>query len=143
MFLLCDDELFPIFLLIYNQVDLKKNSPVCDGLIENDLKLCEAQNFCENDDCLFTASMQLLNEDLCFEISDENLRIDCTSKITTNILLANSVINDDIESCSQFESSEMKSFCEDNYYLANAVNNEDTSLCDSITSEEIRNECYK
>lgn len=97
---------------------------------------------CLDDSCYFNKARFSLNESLCFEISDESLSSSCSLDVKLNTLLEQSILEDDIDICLDFEDLSNQNYCRDNFYLAQRFNNNDLSYCNLIFSEEMQNVCF-
>jgi hypothetical protein len=119
----------------------------CDYVVEKNLiESCKLELIeCNDDACYFDKARYKMDEQLCFNIDDEDQSAGCSASIKISDIKQRAVLEDDIQICEEFENLETINFCRDNYYIASAsrYNKDDLSFCNSILNEVIKNECLK
>ena len=116
----------------------------CESLEGNLKSSCIIKNkVCKTDDCFYNQARIEQNENHCFNIQDEKLRVTCSSSIKYDGIIQGAVINDNVLICDTLEGSEVILGCYDNYYFAKAINTQDKSYCEKIANLGVKNECVK
>ncbi len=133
-------------IVYFNTSENKKTEDLsdCDSLEGSIKSSCIIKNkVCKNDDCFYNQARIKQDENECFNIKDEVLKVTCTSSIKYDTIIQGAVLEDNVAMCDTLEGSEVILGCYDNYYFAKAINTQDKSYCEKIANLGVKNECIK
>ena len=127
------------------KIELGVDFLACESLeSQNLIDGCKLRlSICNDDDCYLKKARFERDEQLCYNIVNNDSRVTCTTAIKISSIKQRAVLEDNISICMEFESEEMVEFCYDNYYIAKRFNENNLEFCSKIKNEVIRNECVK
>jgi hypothetical protein len=126
-----------------------------EALISGDVSNCilikdiDKQNICtsklgscDTDDCIYSKALDSSNQNDCYEIQDENLKLKCSYETFKTKIFDSSVLENDITLCDKIEEEILNQRCKDNFYFVGSINSNDITLCDNIIQSDLKEACY-
>ena len=128
---------------IADEINLEQEMMCSDIEDLNKKESCEIKySICDSDKCFYDKALVSLDETLCENISDFDLKNQCVININHNKIFQDAVIENNIDNCEKLLEKETVNACKDNFYYVQAFNLGDNSLCDMISEEVYKNECF-
>ena len=126
-----------------------------EALMSGDVSNCkliidiQKQNLCENklgtctsDDCIYSKALETSNQNECYEIVDETLKLKCSFETFKTKIFDSAVLENDIDLCNQLDDDILNQRCKDNFNFVNSLNLNDISFCDNIIQTDLKEVCY-
>ena len=132
-----------VFILtLFSGSNKSYQSPNQNNFIPQEVNQIEFVDESCDDNCVLDKALDDLSEEKCFLIGEEEGVAVCGYMVNRNAIFEASVMEDDVEVCSQLDSKSDEQRCRDNYYFVSAINKKDSNYCSQIKDEALRNECY-
>ena len=126
-----------------------------EALMSGDVSNCkliidiQKQNLCENklgtctsDDCIYSKALETSNQNECYGIVDETLKLKCSFETFKTKIFDSAVLENDIDLCNQLDDDILNQRCKDNFNFVNSLNLNDISFCDNIIQTDLKEVCY-
>jgi hypothetical protein len=128
----------------YEEALMSGDLSTCDLIIDSKKQnLCKSKlGICDSDDCIYSKALESSNQNECYNITDETLKLKCSYETFKTSIFDSAVLENDIDLCNQLEDESLNQRCKDNFNFVSSINLNDISYCDKIIQSDLKEVCY-